>query len=98
MKKVYVGNLGPLITDAEIKTAFAPFGEVQNITLVLGASGKARGFGFLEMENDEQAAAAIAGMNGKELNGRALKVNDARPQKIRSGPPSRQYSDGPRRW
>jgi RNA recognition motif-containing protein len=97
MKKVYVGNLARQTTDAEIKSAFATFGEVNNLVLILDRAGQSRGFGFLEMENDEQAAAAIAGVNGTQLHGHALKVNEAHPPKPRIGPP-RSRSDGPRRW
>lgn len=81
-KKLYVGNLSFNATEEEIKTLFAQFGEVKSVALIKDRNtGRARGFGFVEMEN---ADAAIAGLNGKDVGGRAITVNEAREREDRS--------------
>ena len=81
MKKIYVGNLAHETTDDELREAFASFGEIRSATVIRDrATGMSRGFGFIEMENDQEAAAAIAGMNEKDLGGRNLNVSEARPR------------------
>jgi RNA recognition motif-containing protein len=78
---IYVGNLSPEITDEDLRKAFEIFGQVLNITLIKDKySGRLRGFGFIKMSDDEEAQFAINGMNGKEIKGRVLKVNEARPR------------------
>jgi len=80
-KKVYVGNLSYDIDDAGLNALLAPFGTVTSAQVIMDReTGRAKGFGFVEMGTDEEAAAAIAGLNGKEVQGRALKVNEARPK------------------
>jgi RNA recognition motif-containing protein len=75
-KKLYVGNLSFNSTEEEIKTLFGEFGEVTNVTIIKDRdTGRSRGFGFVEMEN---ADAAIAQLNGKDVGGRPLTVNEAR--------------------
>lgn len=78
---LYVGNLSYQATEADLEKEFATFGQVQSITIVRDKfSGEPRGFGFVEMPNQSEALAAIAGLAGKELYGRTLTVNEARPR------------------
>jgi len=95
VKKVYVGNLSYETTEENLETAFAAFGSVQSVSIIQDRqTGKSKGFGFVEMDNDEEADAAIAGLNGSELSGRTLTVNEARPRTDR---PDRGGDRG-RRW
>jgi RNA recognition motif-containing protein len=81
MKKLYVGNLSHSTTDDGLRSAFAAFGNVTSANVVRDKfSGASRGFGFVEMEDAGEATNAINGLNGKELDGRTLTVNEARPQ------------------
>ncbi|MBX6419669.1 MAG: RNA-binding protein [Nevskia sp.] len=90
MKKIYAGNLPSDMTEAELGELFAAHGRVRSIKLAQDLfSGKCRGFGFVEMEGHE-ARAAIAALNGKELRGHPLRVNEERPQAGRR--------TGARRW
>lgn len=78
---IFVGNLGPDVTETEIAELFKPFGQVASVQLVRELfTGKLRGFGFVEMPGKAHSLAAIAGLNGKEFAGRPLKVNEARPK------------------
>ncbi|MFB3891374.1 MAG: RNA recognition motif domain-containing protein [Phycisphaerae bacterium] len=80
-KKVYVGNLNYAVTSAELEQLFAQHGTVQSADVIQDkATGRSKGFGFVEMSTDEEAAAAIAALNGKDYNGRALTVNEAKPR------------------
>jgi RNA recognition motif-containing protein len=80
-KKLYAGNLSYDIDDSALQALFAPFGTVASAQVIMDReTGRAKGFGFVEMGTDEEAAAAIAGLNGKEVQGRALNVNEARPK------------------
>ena len=84
--RLYVGNLSYSTTDGELRDAFAAFGEVVNATVVLDRmTGKSRGFGFVEMASDAEAQAATEGMNGANVDGRALVVNEAREKTERGG-------------
>jgi RNA recognition motif-containing protein len=86
MKNVYVGNMSFETTESDLRSLFEPFGEITRIHVVTDRdTGRARGFAFVEMANDEEAVKAIAALNGKEVNGRALNVNEARPKPERSG-------------
>lgn len=86
MIKVYVGNLSFQTTDSELRQLFEQFGEVASASVVMDReTGRSRGFGFVEMSNDEQGKAAIAGLNGKNVGGRDLKVNEAQPREARGG-------------
>ena len=86
MKNIYVGNLDFNVTEDELRQAFAAYGQVENVTVLKDRdTGQPRGFGFVEMANDEEAEKAISAMNGKELGGRALTVNVARPREERQG-------------
>ncbi len=78
---IFVGNLGPDVTETEIEQLFKPFGQVGSVQLVRELfTGKLKGFGFVEMPGKAHTRAAIAGLNGKELAGRPLTVNEARPR------------------
>ena len=84
--KIYVGNLPRATSDAELNQAFAAFGQVTSATIIKDKfSGESRGFGFVEMPNQAEAQAAIAGLHGKEFGDRTLTVNEARPREERPG-------------
>jgi cold-inducible RNA-binding protein len=85
MKKLYVGNLPFQATEDDLRGLFAPYGQVDAVTLMRDRdSGQPRGFAFVEMSNDGDAEKAIAGTNGASFGGRNLNVNEARPQTQRS--------------
>jgi len=78
---IYVGNLPWDLTEEDLREAFAAFGEVETAKLVTDReTGKARAFGFVEMPNKDEGTAAISGLNEKDLKGRSIKVNEARPR------------------
>ena len=78
---IYVGNLSRQATEDEVREAFQAFGQVASVAVIKDRySGESRGFGFVEMPSQEEAQAAMAGLNGRELLGRALTVNEARPR------------------
>lgn len=80
-KKLYIGNVAWSVGDAELLEAFSKFGEIVDAFVMKDRETKrSRGFGFVTFENDGDAEAAVAAMNGVELNGRALIVNEARPK------------------
>jgi RNA recognition motif-containing protein len=84
--KIFVGNLSRDVTDEDLLRAFEAFGGVESATVVKDKfSGESRGFGFVEMPAVAEAKSAIDGMNGKELKGRAVNVNEARPREERGG-------------
>lgn len=83
---IFVGNLSHDATEDDIREAFSTFGKVTSVSIIRDKfSGEPRGFGFVEMEAKDEAAAAITAMNGKDLKGRPLNVNEARPKTERSG-------------
>ena len=85
-KKLYVGNLSYDVTDSDLQTLFSPHGAVQSAQVIMDRdTGRSKGFGFVEMNNNDEAQAAIKALNGQESNGRALTVNEARPREERSG-------------
>ncbi|MBM4089498.1 MAG: RNA-binding protein [Planctomycetes bacterium] len=85
-KKLYVGNLSYGTTDSDLRGMFEDYGTVQSAQVIMDReSGRSKGFGFVEMANDQEAQAAISGLNGKEIDGRALTVNEARPREDRGG-------------
>jgi RNA recognition motif-containing protein len=93
--KLYVGNLSFSTTEQTLRAAFEEFGEVTSATLVMDRdTGRPRGFGFVEMSDNSQAQAAITGMNGKNLDGRDLTVNEARPREAGGGGGSRGGGGG----
>lgn len=79
--KIYVGNLPYTVTDDELRNAFAQFGAVDSADVIIDrATGRSKGFGFVEMSDANEAKAAIDGLNGKDLGGRAMNVSEARPR------------------
>jgi cold-inducible RNA-binding protein len=87
MKSLFVGNLSFQTTESELNDLFKPFGQVGRVNLVKDReTGRARGFAFVEMTNDEEAAKAVAGLDGKQVGGRNLKVNEARPKEATRTP------------
>ena len=80
--KVYVGNLSKQVTDAQLNDLAVPFGKVVSANVATErSSGESKGFGFMEFGTDAEANAAIAGLNGRDVNGQALKVNESKPRK-----------------
>jgi RNA recognition motif-containing protein len=78
---IYCGNLSWNTTEESLRAAFEAFGEVSSVTIIKDRdTGQSRGFGFVEMPNDSEGQAAISGMNGNDLDGRPLKVDQARPR------------------
>jgi RNA recognition motif-containing protein len=79
--RIYVGNLSYEVTEEELRQAFEPLGQVESVNIINDKySGRSKGFGFVEMPSNDEGKAAIEGLNGKELKGRALNVNEARPR------------------
>lgn len=86
MKKIYVGNFSFNMTEPELRALFEPFGAIESASVATDRdTGRSRGFGFVSMPNDDEAEKAMAALNGKETGGRALTVNEARPQVQRGG-------------
>jgi RNA recognition motif-containing protein len=87
MKNLFVGNMSFQMTERDLRALFEPFGQVGRIHIVTDReTGRARGFAFVEMPNDQEAAKAVAGLEGKEVGSRLLKVNEARPKGDRPNP------------
>jgi RNA recognition motif-containing protein len=85
-KKLYVGNLSYQTESSELQEMFGEYGTVTSAEIIADReTGRSKGFGFVEMGSDDEAAAAIAGMNGKEIGGRTLTVNEAKPKEPRAG-------------
>ena len=83
-KKLYVGNLGYSVTDADLQQLFTPHGAVESAQVIMDRdSGQSKGFGFVEMSSDTEAQAAIKALDGQQHDGRALKVNEAKPKESR---------------
>ena len=106
-KKLYVGNLAYSMTDGDLQEIFGPHGSVQSAQVIMDRdTGRSKGFGFVEMRNDQEAEAAIAALNGQDFNGRPLTVNEARPREDRGGGGRREFggsraksgSGGGNRW
>lgn len=86
MTNIYVGNLDWQTTEDELREAFAAYGDVTSVSIIKDKqTNQSRGFGFVEMASPSEAQAAIGGLNERELNGRALTVNPAKPREERSG-------------
>ena len=86
MTNIFVGNLSYATTESELESAFSAYGAVERVSVVRDReSGQSRGFAFVEMTNSEDAAKAIAGLNGRDINGRSLNVNEARPREQGGG-------------
>jgi cold-inducible RNA-binding protein len=87
MKNLFVGNLSFQTTESDLRALFEPYGQITRVHMAMDReTGRARGFGFVEMANDEDAKKAIAALDGKDVGGRNVKVNEARP-KENSGAP-----------
>jgi RNA recognition motif-containing protein len=81
MKNIYVSNLAYTLSEEVLREEFEAYGAVESAKIIKERdTGRSRGFGFVEMANDEEAAAAIDALNGKDVDGRPLKVNEARPK------------------
>ena len=86
MKNIFVGNLSFGSTEQDVRSMFEQFGSIERVSIVTDReTGKARGFGFVEMSNDDEAERAIAALNGANLDDRAINVNEARPKEDRGG-------------
>ncbi|NTU97305.1 MAG: RNA-binding protein [Chlorobiaceae bacterium] len=87
---IYVGNLDYGITDSALRNTFSGFGEVSNANVIIDKfTGRSKGFGFIEMPNDAEALEAISSLNDSDLNGRTIKVNEAKPRESRPASRSR---------
>lgn len=94
MKSLFVGNLSFQAKESDLRALFEPFGPIARVHMAMDReTGRARGFGFVEMTNDDEAKKAIAALDGKEVGGRKIKVNEARP-KERTSPPQRDNRGG----
>ncbi len=83
---IYIGNMSYDATEDDLRTAFEAFGKIDSVTVIMDKyTGKSKGFAFIEMASKEEAQAAIEGLHEKELNGRALTVNEARPRSDNRG-------------
>lgn len=84
-KRIYVGNLPFSATEVEVRELFGAFGDVTSVTLITDReTGRPRGFGFVEMANDEEADTAVSSLDQTSMGGRTLKINEARPRERRS--------------
>ena len=94
-KKLYVGNLGYGIRSSDLEQLFAAHGTVRSAEVITDrTTGQSKGFGFVEMSSDQEAKAAIAALNGKEMGGRAVTVNEARPKEEGGGRGPGGYGGG----
>src|ERR1700737_4161359 len=85
-RKLYVGNLSYEVSDSDLSKMFEAHGTVESAQVIMDRdTGRSKGFGFVEMKTDQEAQAAIAALNGKDSNGRALTVNEAKPREDRGG-------------
>jgi cold-inducible RNA-binding protein len=96
MKNIFVGNLAFASTEGDVRSLFEAYGTVERVSIITDRdTGRAKGFGFVEMSANAEADQAIAGLNGRELGGRAMNVNEARPKTDRgSGTDGRNHD----RW
>ena len=95
-KKLYVGKLSYNTTDSDLRTMFEEFGSVESVQVIMDRdTGRSKGFAFVEMSSDQEAQAAISALNGKEVDGRTITVNEARPREDRGG---RSAGGGSRRY
>ena len=98
MKNIYVGNLSFQTTNEDLEAAFGAYGQVGSVNIIKDRdTGRSRGFAFVEMAVDAEGDAAIAGLNGADLGGRALKVTEARPREERGSGGGRAMGGGGRR-
>jgi cold-inducible RNA-binding protein len=86
LKNIFVGNLSFNTSEEELRQLFEPYGQVDRVSIMTDReTGRSRGFGFVEMTNSEEGDKAIAALNGSEIGGRTLNVNEARPKAERAG-------------
>lgn len=89
---IYIGNLNWQTTEADLQAAFEAYGQVGSVTIIKDRyTGQSRGFGFVEMPNDSEGQAAVDGLNGKDLDGRTLRVDVARPRDDNRSRDDRRY-------
>jgi len=94
-KKLYVGNLTYNVNETDLEALFTPFGTVQSAQIIVDRdTNRSKGFGFVEMDTDAQAQAAIQGLNASEHDGRNLTVNEAKPREARTGGGGGGYGGG----
>jgi len=87
MKNLFVGNMTFQTSEADLRALFEPFGQVARVHIAIDReTRRSRGFGFVEMPNDSEADQAMQGLDGKDFNGRVIKVNEARPREASGGP------------
>ena len=92
MKSIFIGNLNFETSESDVRVTFEQYGEVRRVSMMTDReTGQPRGFAFVEMPNDEEAATAIADLNGRQASGRTLTVNEARPRPERSSAASGGY-------
>jgi cold-inducible RNA-binding protein len=95
VKNLFVGNLSFQTTESDVRALFAPLGQITRVHMAMDReTGRSRGFAFVEMPNDDEAKSAMAALDGKELGGRNIKVNEARPKTGRPAPHSGGHSAG----
>ena len=101
-KKLYAGNLSYEVDNVALEGLFATYGKVESVNVINDRyTGQSKGFGFVEMSSDEEAKAAISGLDGQDHGGRTLKVNEAKPREDRGGRGGRDrggYGGGGGRW
>jgi len=98
-KKLYVGNLSYNTSEDGLRNLFSGFGNVASVKIIFDReTGNSKGFGFVEMSTDEEANAAIAGTNGKEIDGRQIRVNEAMDKPQRGGGGGRDRDRGGNNW
>jgi RNA recognition motif-containing protein len=94
-RKIYVGNLAYGVGGSDLERMFEEFGTVQSVQVIMDReTGRSKGFGFVEMGSDQEAQTAIAALHGKEMDGRTLTVNEARPREDRGGEGRGGYGGG----
>src|SRR6266436_7308674 len=94
-KKLYVGNLTYNVNESDLEALFTPFGTVQSAQIIVDReTNRSKGFGFVEMDTDAQAQAAIQGLNARDHDGRSLTVNEAKPREARAGGGGGGYGGG----
>ena len=94
-KKIYVGNLSYEVSQADLEQMFSAHGTVQSVQIITDRdTGRSKGFGFVEMESNEEAESAMAALDGKDCGGRALKVNEAKPRTSSGGGGRGGYGGG----
>ena len=94
MKNIFVGNLSFNTSEDELRQLFEPFGQVERVSILTDRdTGRSRGFGFVEMANNDEGEKAISTLNGSQVGGRTLNVNEARPKAERSGGGGRDRGD-----